>query len=70
MKLNEIQWKNFGVLFFNKIIDKITLVVEALVIFFCSNFMVSGPAGRQDMFEMPIVGLMLRRLLREFNEVN
>jgi len=51
--------------------SSLTFVFEALVIFFCSNFIVSWPAGRFAMFGMFIGGLMLWwRLFSEFRELN
>lgn len=55
------------------ILKHLTFVLEALVIFFCSNFIVSCPAGRFvifEMFDMLIGGLILWRLFSEFRELN
>jgi len=51
--------------------SSLTFVFEALVIFFCSNFIVSWPAGRFAMFGIFIGGLILWwRLFSEFRELN
>lgn len=50
----------------NKIWKSIpTFVLEALVIFFCSNFIVSWPTGKLDILVMFKGGLILCRLFKE-----